>query len=995
MASNRIKGITIEIDGDTTKFTKSLDSAEKSSRSLQSELKGVNSLLKLDPSNVELLKQKQDILTESIKATKDKLDTLKNAQAQVQAQFEHGDITVEQYRDFQREIIATEQKLKRLKDEQKDFGSVVEQQMKVAGKKVEEFGGKVEEAGKKFSILSAGATAGLGYAVTTAGSLEGAVNKVSVATGASKEKTEELKEVLKSIHDNNYGEDYNDIAEKMALVKQNLGDISNTDLQNITERAYMLEDAFGMDFNETLRGVNGLMTNMGLTAEQAFDYLVVGAQNGLDKSGELADNIAEYSQLWGQAGFSAEEMFVILQNGLDSGAYNLDKVNDLVKEMGISLTDGRIEENLSSFSKETQNLFKEWQNGGASQSDVIKSIINDFSNMENEQEALTLAGTVWSALGEDNAMKIITSLGDVNNTYKDVTGSVQEASDQMYSGTGVKAEQAMKKIQTAFQTMGDAILPILTPIIEKIAALATKFSNLNPTIQKIVLVVMGLVAAAGPVLIFVGKIISSVGTIIGVLGKLAPLFKIIKTAITGITTVVKLLGSVIMANPVVAIIAGIIAVLVLLYTKCEWFRDLVNNIFKGIVNALKSVGSFLAKAATWVYENVIKPIVDFYIAFYTTVFKGIINAIKWVGSILVKAATWVYENVIKPIIAFYIAFYTTIFEGIVNAIKWIGSILSKVATWIYENVIKPVVDFFVKCYETIKNALVTAWNFYISILKTVATWVYENVIKPVVDFFVKCYETIKTAFVNAWNFIKNIFSTVATWINTNVVQPIVNFFTSLWNSIKNIFSNVKTFFTDKFKQAYNGIKEAFGGVKDWFDKNVWGKIKSVFSGAKKKMAEIGGKIWSGLKSAFKNPLGLKVTYDTNVGKVKKAIYSALGLDGWPKLSFAAKGAVSRKPTPLLTGEYPGAVNNPEITTPQSIMRDTMMDALTSFNNQRYQNGSNGDIGELTRLLKQYMPQIVENMDKDMVLDGRKVGKLIAPTINKELGVISEKEQRGY
>ena len=994
MASNRIKGITIEIDGDTTKLGKALDGAEKSSRDLQTELKGVNSLLKLDPSNVELLRQKQDLLTQSISATEQKLNTLKQTQSQVQAQFERGDITAEQYRDFQREIVATEQKLKRLKDEQKDFGSVVEQQMKVAGKKVEEFGGKIEEAGKKFSILSAGATAGLGYAAKTASSLEGAVNKVSVATGMGKESTEELKEVLKSIHDNNYGEDYNDIAEKMALVRQNLGDISNVDLQTITERAYMLEDAFGMDFNETLRGVHGLMVNMGLTAEQAFDYLVVGAQNGLDKSGELADNIAEYSQLWGQAGFSAEEMFVILQNGLDSGAYNLDKVNDLVKEMGISLTDGRIEENLSSFSKETQVLFKEWQNGGASQSEVIKSIINDFSNMENEQEALTLAGTIWSALGEDNAMKIITSLGNVNNTYKDVTGSVTEASDQMYSGTGVKAEQAMKKIQTAFQTMGDAILPILTPIIEKIADLATKFSKLNPTIQKAVLIVMGLVAAAGPVLIFVGKIISSVGTIIGVLGKLAPLFKIIKTAITGITTVVKLLGTVIMANPVIAIITAIIAALVLLYTKCEWFRNLVHNILDGIVAGIKWLGGILAKAGTWVYDNVIKPIVNFYVEFYTTIFEGIVAGIKWIGGILAKVGTWIYDNVIKPIIVIILALGTLLVEGVVKLWNFITGILTTVATWIYDNVIKPVVDFFVGLWNTLKDAIVAAWNFYIGILTKVATWIYDNVIKPVVNFFVNCYETIKNAFVTAWNFIKNIFSTVANWINTNVVQPIVNFFTNLWNSIKNIFNNVKSFFTDKFKQAYEGIKNAFGGVKNWFDENVWGKIKSVFSGAKEKMAEIGGKIWSGLKSAFKNPLGLKITYE-NVGGLKGKIVEALGLDGWPKLSFAAKGAVAYGPTPLLTGEYPNAVNNPEITTPQSIMRDTMMDALTSFNNQRYQNGSNGDIGELTRLLKQYMPQIVENMDKDMVLDGRKVGKLIAPTINKELGVLSAKEQRGY
>lgn len=953
MASNRIKGITIEIDGDTTKLGKALDGAEKSSRDLQAELKGVNSLLKLDPSNVELLKQKQDLLTQSISSTEQKLNTLKQAQAQVQAQFERGDITVEQYRDFQREIVATEQKLKRLKDEQKDFGSVVEQQMKAAGKKVEEFGGKVEEAGKKFSILSAGAAAGLGYAVTTAGSLEGAVNKVSVATGTSKDKTEELKEVLKSIHDNNYGEDYNDIAEKMALVKQNLGDISNTDLQNITERAYMLEDAFGMDFNETLRAVNGLISNMGLTAEEAFDYLVVGAQNGLNKSDELADNIAEYSQLWGQAGFSAEEMFVILQNGLDSGAYNLDKVNDLVKEMGISLTDGRIEENLSSFSKETQNLFKEWQNGGASQSEVIKSIINDFGNMENEQEALTLAGTVWSALGEDNAMKIITSLGNVNNTYKDVTGSVTEASDQMYSGTGAKAEKAMKKIQTAFQTMGDAILPVLAPIIEKIATLATKFSELNPTIQKVVLVVMGLVAAAGPVLIFVGKIITSIGTIIPILSKLAPLFNIIKTAITGVTTVFKLLGAVVMANPIIAIITAIVAVFILLWNKCEWFREFWINLWEKI----KEVAGVVWEAITGFFTSAwdkIKAIWDTVAPFFEAIFEGI-KKVVYVVVMLIAVYFETCWNIIKAVWEAVEPFFKAIWEGI-------------------KAVFSGVVDFFKTIFEGAWKAIKFVWDLVVAYYTAIWNGI-KAIFTPVINWF-------KDIFSKAWEGIKAIWNKVK------------DFFANVWNGIKNVFSPVVNWFKDTFTKAWSGIKSVFSGVKNWFDENVWGKIKSVFSGAKEKMAEIGGKIWSGLKSAFKNPLGLKVTYKQVKGW-KGKIVDALGLDGWPKLSFAAKGAVSRKPTPLLTGEYPNAVNNPEITTPQSIMRDTMMDALTDFNNVRHQNSSNGDIGELTRLLKVYMPKIVENMDKDMVLDGRKVGKLIAPTINKELGVISAKEQRGY
>ncbi len=184
MASSRIKGITIEIDGDTTKLGKALEGAEGSSKKLQSELKGINTLLKLDPSNVELLTQKQRVLTDSISATEDKLNTLRQAQAQVQEQFDRGEITAEQFRDFQREIVVTQQRLNSLKDEMKEFGSVSEQQLKATGKKVEELGNKIEDTGKKFSGIST-AAAGLGVAITNAASLEEAVNKYLGSTGKS------------------------------------------------------------------------------------------------------------------------------------------------------------------------------------------------------------------------------------------------------------------------------------------------------------------------------------------------------------------------------------------------------------------------------------------------------------------------------------------------------------------------------------------------------------------------------------------------------------------------------------------------------------------------------------------------------------------------------------------------------------------------------------------------------------------------------------------
>ena len=96
------------------------------------------------------------------------------------------------------------------------------------------------------------------------------------------------------------------------MVKQQFGDIDDKSLEQITQDAITMSSVFDSDLNETLRGVNALMSNMGLTAQEAFDYIAKGTQNGLDKSGELSDNLAEYSQSWEQAGFSAEEMFSIL-----------------------------------------------------------------------------------------------------------------------------------------------------------------------------------------------------------------------------------------------------------------------------------------------------------------------------------------------------------------------------------------------------------------------------------------------------------------------------------------------------------------------------------------------------------------------------------------------------------------------------------------------------------------------------------------------------------
>ena len=344
------------------------------------------------------------------------------------------------------------------------FGTNATENFKNVGTAAENAGTSIESLSGK--LQSALATAGLAYGakeITEIGTdYEQAMKQVAAVTGAGTEEMDAMSDSIQKIYTSGIGENLEEVAGAAALVKQQFGDIDSSTLEQITQDAIAMSGIFGTDLNETLRGVNALMNNMGLSAEEAFDYIAKGPQNGLDKSGELSDNLAEYSQIWEQAGFSAEEMFSILQNGLDSGAYNLDKVNDFVKEFSISLSDGRIEENVDKFSLGTRNLFAEWQNGKASQKDVFNSIISDLSNMTDQQEALSIASSVWSALGEDNAMKVITSLNNVNDTYSDVKGTMESIEEINYDNFADKTAALKRQVEM------DVIIPITQKYMPKI-----------------------------------------------------------------------------------------------------------------------------------------------------------------------------------------------------------------------------------------------------------------------------------------------------------------------------------------------------------------------------------------------------------------------------------------------------------------------------------------------------------------------------------------------
>lgn len=508
MAST-IKGITVKIAGETTDLQKALKNIQSSSRSLQSELKTINNQLKFDPDNTVLLAQKQDVLREQIDNSTNALKELVDVEEQVKEQAKSGEISTDQFRAYQREVEKTKSQLesfkkqlsdtetaakavdmKSLENEMSDVrtetskttDSFKELEDKSNNTNLSKFKKEVDDVKTSATELKdvlADTTTGIGVAVgtiggsavaaiTSANSEKKALNSLQAQTGLAKDELLKYKSVINDIYKDNFGESQEEIADTLAKIKQVTSETDPSKLKEMAENLYTLQDTFdGFDINETLRGINGLVTNMGLSAEDAFDLIVKGAQNGLNYSGELADNLAEYSQIWGQAGFSAEQTFSILENGTKNGAYNLDKVNDFVKEFTISLSDGRIEENIGSFSEDTATLFNKWKDGKATAADVFYSVIKDLKNAKTDQEALTTASNVWSSLGEDNALKVITSLGDVNDSYKDVEDSMQKVKDIKYDDVESDWENIGRVVQTdLIQPIGKELYPVAKEAIK-------------------------------------------------------------------------------------------------------------------------------------------------------------------------------------------------------------------------------------------------------------------------------------------------------------------------------------------------------------------------------------------------------------------------------------------------------------------------------------------------------------------------------------------------
>ncbi|SEM34743.1 Phage-related minor tail protein [Mesobacillus persicus] len=235
-----------------------------------------------------------------------------------------------QYKKLGEQIQKKEADLKQLNAEMKKQSTVsykmgqaledVSKQMKDAGNSISDLSQKIEPMSKAFSMAGtviAGAFGAIGAAAFNAAKeVDDAQTMIQVRLGATQEEANKYAKQAQDIWANGWGESIDEVGDAIVKVSQNLKGIDPSEYNRVVESAFTLTKVTGADLNESLRGINGLMENFGITSDEAFDYMIRGAQRGLNKSMELEDNVAEYSQLWNQAGFEANEMFAVLENGL-------------------------------------------------------------------------------------------------------------------------------------------------------------------------------------------------------------------------------------------------------------------------------------------------------------------------------------------------------------------------------------------------------------------------------------------------------------------------------------------------------------------------------------------------------------------------------------------------------------------------------------------------------------------------------------------------------
>jgi len=896
--ASRIKGITIEIGGDTTGLDKALKSVNSSITHTQSALKDVNKLLKLDPANTELLTQKQKLLKDAISSTKEKLDALKQAQAQAKEQLENGDLGQDKYDALQREIIETEQELKRPQQEATTTSTALAKIDEIGGK-MENLGNSIAGVGKTIMPIST-AVGGLGIAaVKTAADFDSAMSQVAAVSGATGDDLQSLRDKAREMGEKTK---FSASEAAQAMNYMAMAGWKSKDMISGIDGIMNLAAASGEDLATTSDIVTDALTAFGLSAADSgyfADILAAASSNANTNVSMMGETFKYCAPIAGALGFSAEdtaEAIGLMANaGIKSsqaGTALRTIMNNLAGEVKIS---GQAIGDVTIATTNADGSMR-------SLSDILADCRVAFGGLtesEKAQAAESLVGknAMSGFLALMNAApadieKLSGAIDNCDGTAEKMAATMQD--NLMGQLTILKSQ--LEELAISF---GEMLMPAIRNIVTKIQEFVDKLNGMDEGTREMVLKIGLLVAALGPFLVILGTTIAKIGTAMKGFVQLANGFNKLKVAVQGGTGLFGKLGAAIggISAPVVAVVAVIgtlVAAFLHLWNTNEGFREAiigtwntiketVSTFCQGIVDRLNALG-FSFQNIT----EVLSAVWNGFCSLLAPVFEGAFQAIAVVLSTVLNVITGILDVFIGLFTGNWSQMWTgiqTIFSGVWEGIKgvlsaavgiiqgivdvflgWFGTSWSEVWTNIktfFEGIWNGIVSFFSGIWETITNVVQTG----IMLIGSILGAAFDIITLP----FQFIWENCKEIIISAWNAIKSVVSSAIGAVSSvisSVMSVIQNVISTIWtaistkistvlNTIKSVVTTIFNAIKSVASSVWNGIKSAISTVVD----GIKSKVSSVFNAVKSTVTSIFNgikstttSVWNGIKTAIITPI---------------------------------------------------------------------------------------------------------------------------------------------
>ncbi len=810
MAANRIKGITVEIGGDTTKLQTALKGVNTEIRNTQSQLKDVEKLLKLDPGNTELMAQKHRLLGQAVSETKEKLETLKTAAEQANDALARGEISQSQYDALQREIIETENNLRDL-ERQAGQSAVALQKIAATGEKLKTVGSAIEGVGQKLMPVTA-AVGGLGAAaVKVASDFDSAMSQVAAVSGATGKDLEALRDKTREMGSKTKfsASEAAEAMNYMAMAGWKTGDM----LSGI-EGIMNLAAASGEDLATTSDIVTDALTALGLSAEDSghfADILAAASSNANTNVSMMGETFKYCAPVAGALGFTAEDTAEAIGLMANAGIKS-SQAGTAMRSMMTNLT-GEVKFVGDAFGEltiQTTNTDGSMRSLG----DILADCRAAFAQMSESEKAANAEALVGKNAMSGFLAVMNAAPGDIeklNSAINNCDGTAEKMAATMQDNLAGQLTILKSQLEELAISIGEILMPYIRQIVGWIQGLVDWLNGLDEGTKKIIVTVALVAAALGPVLIVIGKVVGAIGTIMTVVPQIAGAISSVIGFVSG--TVIPAISAVVAAIGWVPLaIAAVVAILVVLYNKCEWFRDAVNAIWTQIKEFFVSAWEVICSFFTETIPNAWNSLVSF--------FQGI-------------PAWW---------------------SGLWQSV---GDFFSNIWTNMMNNpVLTGIVDMIRSLWENLSTTLQGIWNG----IKTAASGAWELiknvVLGPVlllIDLVTGNFTKLKEDAVNIWNNIKNAASNIWNGIKQvvgSLAQGLANHVSILFNGLKNTIANIWTAIKNTASSAWNGLKNLVSSIASNLKQAAINAFKSMVSGIGSALSSLGSVVQSGFQSAI-------------------------------------------------------------------------------------------------------------------------------------------------